>query len=262
MKQSIPSHSYLRHLMHLVYWALTEPFRLPTGKIEKAPMYFSYLAMLVWAMRLLWVSSHTDEMTLGFDSSDYSFVYGYSIYLFLPWNLFLAWIPFLLVRSLRADQSGWFFWPMMGIWLLFFPNAPYLITDFIHFGAGFTSPFWLELLLFGSFSLAGISLGCYALLYIHESLHRRYDYRVGWVFIPLLLLLASIGIFLGRVSRFNSWDAFVEPSTILLHLVELANDPGQLRFFTFFSVVCFGFLLLCYVLVYYQRHGRITSGTL
>src|SRR5690349_16261415 len=58
-------------------------------------------------------------------------------YRFLVWNLFLAWVPFWcatavlwLVES-RARQR-----PLIallsGLWLIFFPNAPYIVTDFKH----------------------------------------------------------------------------------------------------------------------------------
>ena len=61
---------------------------------------------------------------------------GDSYYRFLVWNLILAWVPlgFAIAaysRARRARRSrGW----LLVLWLLFFPNAPYLLTDFIHLG--------------------------------------------------------------------------------------------------------------------------------
>src|SRR5688572_20465634 len=55
----------------------------------------------------------------------------------LPWDLFLAWLPVPLAMAMahchaRARKP----WPMTLLlgtaWLLFFPNAPYLVTQFMH----------------------------------------------------------------------------------------------------------------------------------
>ena len=57
---------------------------------------------------------------------------------FLAWNLVLAWIPFLLAVALydaaRRGRSSSFLWLLGGAWLLFLPNAPYIVTDFVHVG--------------------------------------------------------------------------------------------------------------------------------
>ncbi len=55
-------------------------------------------------------------------------------YLFLVWNLFLAVIPFAITSYLvslpklnKLSSALWF-----GLWLLFLPNSPYIITDLLH----------------------------------------------------------------------------------------------------------------------------------
>src|SRR5580693_1787186 len=56
---------------------------------------------------------------------------------FYLWNLVLAWLP--LVFAWRVYQlaairpARW--WPLAlsaGLWFFFFPNAPYIVTDFLH----------------------------------------------------------------------------------------------------------------------------------
>jgi uncharacterized membrane protein len=58
----------------------------------------------------------------------------------LIWNLFLAWIPFLLALLLyeraRARAPLRVLVPLGLVWLVFFPNAPYLVTDLKHVGGG------------------------------------------------------------------------------------------------------------------------------
>ena len=56
-------------------------------------------------------------------------------FLFLVWNLFLAFIPFFISSWLYLFKhrfSKITMLPFVALWLLFFPNAPYIITDIIH----------------------------------------------------------------------------------------------------------------------------------
>ena len=52
----------------------------------------------------------------------------------LVWNLFLAWIPFGLAvyayDGYREGRGRHRLWAAGGLWLLFFPNALYIVTDF------------------------------------------------------------------------------------------------------------------------------------
>ena len=55
----------------------------------------------------------------------------------MVWNLFLAWLPYLwslwAVSIQRRQPRRW--WRLLlpaTLRLLFFPNAPYLVTDLIH----------------------------------------------------------------------------------------------------------------------------------
>ncbi|MCB0707567.1 MAG: DUF1361 domain-containing protein [Saprospiraceae bacterium] len=240
---------------------LREPFRLGDRPVERIPMILSYVAMISWLIRLVWVFIHSETAPLSFENI-YPTYYSYSIYLFLPWNLFLAWLPFVFSRYLYPDQPGIFFWPILGIWLLFLPNAPYLMTDFIHFGASTHSTFFLELLTFTSFSAAGIALGSFSLFHIQYCFAKRFNVRYSWALIPFILLLSAIGIFVGRVIRFNSWDALTRPFNVLATCVEFLSNPTELRFFVIFSLVCFTFLFLCYLMVYLPRRKLIESGDL
>ncbi|MFL5731540.1 MAG: DUF1361 domain-containing protein, partial [Cytophagaceae bacterium] len=79
-------------------------------------------------------------------------------YLFLVWNLLLAWIPLCCADLCYASYfksrknmtvlflSGFF-------WMIFFPNAPYIITDFIHLEGRHMIPIWFDALMIFSFAL-------------------------------------------------------------------------------------------------------------
>src|SRR5260370_1205611 len=75
---------------------------------------------------------------------------GDPFYRFLVWNLFLAWVPFGLAiaaysRASRAINVR--VGILLGLWLLFFPNAPYMLTDFIHLGESESVPVWYDALM-------------------------------------------------------------------------------------------------------------------
>src|SRR5262252_1218538 len=76
---------------------------------------------------------------------------GTQVHGWLAWNLFLAWIPFMLALLLyersRAGASWRVLVPLGLLWLAFFPNAPYLVTDLKHLGTGGQVPLLYDVLL-------------------------------------------------------------------------------------------------------------------
>ena len=146
---------------------------------------------------------------------------GSSQYDFLIWNLFLAWIPFLLAWSLgSARRRG--MRPLglilLGVvWLLFFPNAPYIVTDFIHLRGPATAPLWFDVVLIASFAFTGLLLGFLSLSLVQHVVTETAGAALGWLVAVAALVLAAFGIFIGRFEVRNSWDVIVKP-------VPLARD--------------------------------------
>ena len=150
------------------------------------------------------------------------FVYTGSIaFIFLLWNLFLAWLPVLfalLARRHQASRLGRWVWG--GLWLLFFPNAPYLLTDLLHLGQIGRVPIWYDLIMLLTFALAGLFLGFASLFWLHDLVTKTWNQLAGWLFVLVVLGLSSFGVYIGRFLRWNSWDLLLNPS-VLLH--DLAN---------------------------------------
>ncbi len=76
---------------------------------------------------------------------------------FLVWNLFLAWVPYFwslwALNLHRCQPQRWWLLLLPGtLWLLFFPNAPYLITDLIHLRNYPSVPFWYDIGMLASFA--------------------------------------------------------------------------------------------------------------
>jgi uncharacterized membrane protein len=91
-------------------------------------------------------------------------------YIFLAWNLFLAWIPFALSQRLHGVKNRWKLFFLVGGWLLFLPNAPYIITDFLHLKQRFPIPYWYDILLLFSAALNGLLLGLLSLFTVEKFL--------------------------------------------------------------------------------------------
>lgn len=156
---------------------------------------------------------------------------GQTTYLFLIWNLFLAAIPYLLsttiIHSRWINGSFWKMFPLLVLWLLFFPNAPYIITDLFHLQPRQGIPEWYDLILITSFALNGLILGMLSLMHIHELIAERLHAFFGWLAAFVICLASGFGVYLGRFLRWNSWDMFSNPSPLIDDLKESLLGPPQ-----------------------------------
>jgi len=148
---------------------------------------------------------------------------------YLIWNLFLAWIPFALSVFVydrwRRRRTGMLLLALGGLWLLFFPNAPYIATDFVHLQRSALVPYWYDAVTIAAFAWVGLMLG-FASLYLMQTVVRQWRGVVaGWIFAVFAIGLCSLGIYLGRFLRLNSWDALEHPSVLPRIAHAVARDP-------------------------------------
>ncbi|MBD0824305.1 DUF1361 domain-containing protein [Aestuariibaculum marinum] len=134
-------------------------------------------------------------------------------YLFLIWNLFLAFIPFALTSylSTRSRQHKVSFGLYFFTWLAFLPNAPYIITDFLHLRFGDYQLLWLDVLMLASFSGNGILLFLLSVKDMKQILLQHFSVNVSRRIITSIFLLTAFGIYLGRFLRYNSWEIIQNP---------------------------------------------------
>jgi uncharacterized membrane protein len=183
-------------------------------------------------------------------------------YLFLGWNLFLAWLPLVFAIMARDDfrqrnrmsPAGPKIYGLCAAWLLFFPNAPYICTDLVHLTNRYIQHFWLDLAVILSCAFTGLILGMLSLYLMHSLVTQRFGKVKGWLFVLCVSGLSSFGIYLGRFLRFNSWHVLTRPDE-LLHGIGFAakaqlTDPRSFAFLAFFSA----FTLICYVMLYAMAH--------
>jgi uncharacterized membrane protein len=194
------------------------------------------VAASVWCVLLLVVRKHE---------------YGAAGYPYLVWNLVLAWLPLvfaaLFVVSYARSRSAIELLAVGAAWFVFLPNAPYLLTDFVHLG---TEHRLFDTVVIGSFALTALALGFLSLVLVQLVVTRIGGALLGWATAIASLYAASFGIYLGRVLRFNSWDVVNRPH----RLIELAklrlDDPFGNRYLIGFTLALGGVLVLAYLGLY------------
>ena len=165
------------------------------------------------------------------------------MYFFLLWNLLLAFVPMKLSESLaRRSPLDWRTWVVLSFWLLFFPNAPYIITDFIHLRSDGMMR-WYDLILIMHFALSGMICAFLSLGQVHDWVMLYFGKREADSVLVVTVVASGLGVYIGRFQRWNSWDIF-------LHPLQIIQDSIQVLLYgnAFVFVLCFsGFLLANYL---------------
>jgi uncharacterized membrane protein len=136
---------------------------------------------------------------------------GHYSFVFLFWNLLLAWLPLFFVRLIKDPEKKMqnFVWLMLSV--LFLPNAPYILTDLFHLKKQLLAPLWFDTILILSFAFTGLMYFILALEKILEEARRLFPSFVIALAKPALFLATGYGIYLGRFLRYNSWDLLIHP---------------------------------------------------
>jgi uncharacterized membrane protein len=157
--------------------------------------------------------------------------YGAYDFRFLVWNLVLAWIPLLLALVMydRYRRRGQLLRlvPALALWLLFLPNAPYIVTDFVHLSGGGAVPLWFDGVEISAYAWTGMLLGFVSLYLVHAVVRHRFGALAGWTGVTVVLGLVSVGVYLGRFKRWNSWDVLVSPGRRLAQISAHLGDPAS-----------------------------------
>lgn len=149
-------------------------------------------------------------------------------FLFLFWNLFLAWLPIFLIRRVKESDLIYRKLALCVLTLLFLPNSPYILTDLFHLKKELIAPLWFDLIMILSFAFLGMIyfISASEILLVHiNSLMPRFR-RINKA---LLFLATGYGIYLGRYLRFNSWDIVSDPLTLVQGIYTSLFDPFHFK---------------------------------
>ena len=147
--------------------------------------------------------------------------------IFMVWNLFLAFVPFVISSFLQYRLEGIGKWTILfwgSVWLLFLPNAPYMVTDLIHLISK-EAILWFDPVLILCFALNGLLL---YYLSVRDMLKVFRQFRIPLLIKSTLVILPviiSIGVYIGRFQRWNSWDLLTDPFGPLRDVLLLIRYP-------------------------------------
>lgn len=143
---------------------------------------------------------------------------GSTYYIFMIWNLLLALVPlgisgFLVMHKIKRYTPA--LAAVFFLWIIFYPNTLYMITDFVHLKGRNGIPLWYDFILLILFASAGLYIGFISLTHMHILVRKLFSEREGWIFSYITLFLSGFGVYFGRFLRWNSWDIFFNPLKIL-----------------------------------------------
>jgi uncharacterized membrane protein len=171
---------------------------------------------------------------------------GRHTFIFMIWNLFLAYVPYAISTWLteRQPKSGI---RIMGLllWLLFIPNSFYMLTDLYHLADGHRNsqvPEWFDLSLILSFAWNGLLLGVLSIRHIEKLLIAGASVFREWLFLYPIMWLNALGIYVGRYLRYNSWDIFINPFQLLADISGMIIHPLR-HHYAWDMIFCFSVLL-------------------
>ena len=150
---------------------------------------------------------------------------GNRTYIFLGWNLFLAFVPLACAHRATLAQSRSWRWIYGVLWLAFLPNATYVITDLKHLPDPGGMRYWYDLMLLYLSAACGVAMGFASLRRIVLFLRSHVPSRLlRWV-APVAMLACGYGMYLGRVERWNSWDVVAQPGSLLAAIFSHFRHP-------------------------------------
>jgi uncharacterized membrane protein len=180
-------------------------------------------------------------------------VTGNLTYVFLLWNLFLAFVPYavsyLFLNNTRISGNKLKLVIVLAVWLLFVPNSFYILTDLFHLDKFSSAPKWFDLLLLLSFAWNGLLFGIISLRKVELVLQSIRGKSFSLFIVFLFMWLNAFGIYIGRYLRYNSWDVIVQPFSLFSEMIEVLLYPFDKKM-EWGMITCYAvFMTLLYITI-------------
>jgi uncharacterized membrane protein len=189
---------------------------------------------------------------------------GHLTFIFLIWNLFLAWVPYCISQWLYHYQSKikskFIFLLVLLGWLAFVPNTFYIITDLYHIGDDyndFTMPQWFDLAMILSFAWNGLLLGILSVRHIEKIVQKNFSLRHELLFLYPVMWLNALGVYIGRYLRFNTWDLLSNPFHLIRDIADVLLHPFAEKYATG-MIFCFSVLMTLFYLTLKKMNKAIS----
>lgn len=178
-------------------------------------------------------------------------IWGKMSFFYILWNICLAFIPFFIsytILSLIKESRSNKIILIVGIvlWILFIPNAPYIVTDFIHLGTTRSIPILYDTFLLFSSATVGMILFFESLNHVEQIIQMKLSKRKTSTIIGVIILVISFGMYIGRFLRFNSWDIFINHSSLFGHVWKIFSQATTHKEVYLYTILFFLFLFTFY----------------
>ena len=171
-------------------------------------------------------------------------------------NIGLAWIPLVCLLVLWGITGGkprshpFVTTALLIVWLLFLPNAFYLMTELHHLAIPSVVPLWYDILAVFCVGTTGLLVALQSVFMVTILLGNHLSRVLRRTIVMAILFLASFGMYLGRFLRANSWDAFIQPIQLLRNIKAEMFALGHLGQAMTYSILYTLFLLVVYAFIY------------
>ncbi len=175
---------------------------------------------------------------------------------YLIWNLLLAWIPLLMMLWLERILRGkvWSAWQALLVtflFVVFLPNAFYMVTDIIHLQEVPRLDLIYDVVMFDSFIFTAFILGLVSIYLLHAELRKRLSIRWSWMLVLVTLFVTSFAVYIGRDLRWNTWDVLLNPASILFEVSDGLLHPTAHHELFSLTLSFFVFLTTMYVVTWF-----------
>lgn len=176
-------------------------------------------------------------------------------YWYLPYNLILAWIPLIIALLLVTKRFSAFTEALLFVtWLAFLPNAYYLVTDIIHITEELRVSYSLDTVALFAVIVPGVAAGAYSLVLIDQRYFKKYSSSMRLATLGSIAFLVSIGVYLGRTLRWNSWDLVLHPFEVIKSFFDIFTHSWLLVRFIADLAAFLVLITVCHMaFVYYNR---------
>ncbi|MCL0311511.1 DUF1361 domain-containing protein [Apilactobacillus sp. TMW 2.2459] len=178
---------------------------------------------------------------------------------FLLLNTLLGYIPIELSLELDNEhiKNSWLTWPIFMIWLVFYPNVPYLLTDLFHLeqlypyvqgNLRLDSTMWFNYACLMITVIACLILGCYSLFKVTNTLAYKLNIKSKISKISILIILtfiSSVGIFIGRFLRLHTVYIMLSPKVVIKQLLTMWS-PAMIKFVIIMMIIQ---IFTCWIMV-------------
>jgi uncharacterized membrane protein len=180
-------------------------------------------------------------------------------YLFLPWNLLLAYVPYFISHKLQQHpgwiKTKWKFNLVFIAWILFIPNSFYILTDLFHLDLKEESAPWFDLTMLLSFAWNGLLLGVLSVRQMEKIFLPYFGIRSEFFFLYPVMWLNAFGIYIGRYMRFNTWDVITNPFELFGDILYMLVHP--FRHFPQWSMICCFSILMTIIYLSIKRIAKV-----